>query len=113
MGAKTYGQALYLLTMIDAHTRWLEVAPMTDISALSVCKHFPFSWVFRFGPPLTLVTDRGTQFYSELAQKLTCLLGIHHIRTTALNPRVNGKIERTHRSLKVTFKARGKHWLSQ
>lgn len=105
--------AKYLLTAIDAHTRWLEATPLHDISAASVCDAFLSSWVSRFGPPLTLVTDRGTQFTSELAQRLTALLGIHHIRTSAHNPRANGMVERAHRSLKAALKARGKNWQKQ
>ena len=105
--------ARYLLTAIDSYTRWLEAAPLCDISAASVCDAFLSCWVSRFGPPLTLITDRGTQFTSELAQRLTDLLGIHHIRTSAHNPRANGLVERAHRSLKVALKARGRHWLKQ
>ena len=54
-----------------------------------------------------------TQFRSELISKLTELLGIHHVRTVAFNPRANGTIERVHRSLKTALKARGKYWLDQ
>jgi len=103
----------YLLTMIDAHTRWIEVAPLTDISAISVCNQFLSFWVSRFGPPLNLITDRGAQFCSEMAERLNNLLGIHHIRTTAFNPRGNGMIERVHRSLKAALKSRGENWLTQ
>ena len=39
-------------------------------------------WIVRFEPPLHLTTDRS-QFCSEL----NVLLGIHHIRTRAHNPR--------------------------
>lgn len=105
--------ARYLLTMIDAHTRWIEAAPLANISAESVAQNFFLYWISRFGPPLTLCTDRGTQFTSEIMKRLNDLLGIHHIRTTAYNPRANGLIERVHRSLKVSLKARGGNWLKQ
>lgn len=103
----------YLLTIVDSHTRWLEATPLTDISSQSVCQAFVSSWVCRFGPPLHLTTDRGTQFTSELAHNLTSILGIHHIRTSAFNPRANGIVERSHRTLKAALKARGRHWLTQ
>ena len=103
----------YLLTMIDSYTRWFEAAPLSDISAITVAKTFLSYWIARFGPPLTLVTDRGSQFRSELMQSFTDLFGIHHIRTSAYNPRANGKIERMHRTLKAALKARGKYWLDQ
>ena len=103
----------YLLTMIDAFSRWVEASPMCDISATTVAKHLLSDWIARFGPPLTLISDRGTQFRSELLANLTTMLGIHHIRTTAYNPRANGMIERVHRSIKTALKSRKKYWLDQ
>jgi len=52
----------YLLTMIDSYSRWVEVFPLSEITAESVCRGFLFCWVARFGPPLFLVTDKGSQF---------------------------------------------------
>ena len=103
----------YLLTMIDSYSRWFEAAPLSDISAINVAKTFLSYWIARFGPPLTLVTDRGSQFRSELMQSFTNLLGIHHIRTSAYNPRANGKVERMHRTMKAALRARGKYWVDQ
>ena len=103
----------YLLTMIDSFTRWFEVIPLTEISASTVCKVFLLHWVARFGLPLTLVTDCGTQFCSELMLKLNEDLGIHHIRTTVYHPQSNGMVERCHRSLKEALRAHGGAWLSK
>ena len=103
----------YVLTMIDSYTRWIEACPIFDISCESVAKAFLSTWIARFGPPLTLISDRGTQFRAELLQKLNSLLGIHHIRTSSYNPRANGMVERSHRTLKSALKARGSYWLDQ
>jgi len=103
----------YLLTMIDSFTRWVEVFPLTEITAESVCRAFLFCWVSRFGPPLIIVTDRGTQFCSELLSTLNKFLGIHHIRTSSYNPKANGLIERFHRTLKASLMARGNDWLTE
>jgi len=46
-------------------------------------------------------------------KQVTDELGIHHIRTTAHNPRANGMIERAHRTLKAALKARGGLWLDE
>ena len=71
------------------------------------------NWIARFGPPLHLTTDRGSQFCSELTKGLKTLLEIHHIRATAHNPRANGMVEGSHRTLKTALKARGSNWLDQ
>jgi len=105
------GQARYLLTIIDSFSRWVEVFPLHDISAESVSDAFLFQWVARFGPPLTLTTDRGTQFMSEIMSIVNTILGINHIRTCAYNPKANGIIERFHRSLKASLRCHGGNWL--
>jgi len=103
----------YLLTIIDSFTRWVEVVPLVTITAESVCQAFLLEWVARFGPPLVLVTDRGSQFNSELLSLIRLMLGINHIRTCAYNPKANGLVERFHRTLKASLKCRGKNWLDQ
>ena len=73
----------YLLTCVDRFTRWPEALPMADITADTVARTFVSGWVARFGVPLTVTTDRGRQFESQLWRSLTRLLGCHHLRTTA------------------------------
>ena len=101
----------YLLTCIDRATRWVEVAPIPDITAASVANAFLEIWISRFGVPLYVVTDRGSQFESELFQLLADLIGFHRLRTCAYRPQSNGMIERFHRTLKTAIKARGQDWL--
>ena len=76
-------------------------------------KRFYFFWVSRFGPPLELISDKGSQFFSELINNISNTLGIHNVRTCSYNPRANGLVESFHRSLKVALKARGGDWLKQ
>jgi hypothetical protein len=55
---------LYLLTMVDRTSRWLEAVPLKDISAASCVAAVLSCWLARFGVPETLTSDRGTQFAS-------------------------------------------------
>lgn len=101
----------YLLTCIDRATRWIEACPLEDITAASVAVAFMTTWISRFGVPLYVVTDRGTQFESELFQELSTLAGFHRLRTTPFHPQANGMIERQHRTLKTAITARKENWL--
>ena len=53
----------------------------------------------RFGAPLQLLTDRGSEFESELFQELMKWMEIDKLRTTAFHPSCNGVVERFHKTL--------------
>jgi hypothetical protein len=97
---------LYMLTMVDRTTRWLEAVPLKNMSA-SLCEEtFLSSWVAHFGVPETLTTDRGTQFSSAAWAAFCGKLGTRHVMTTAYHPQANSLVERTHRQLKDALRAR-------
>ena len=102
----------YILTMIDRATRWIEATPLIEITASSVARAFVESWLSRFGVPLHLITDRGSQFESELFTELSAITGFHRLRTTSYHPQTNGLVERMHRTLKAAIVARKENWLS-
>ncbi len=96
---------VYLLTCIDQFTRWPEVVPIGDGSALTVAKVFIQIWVSRIGVPATITTDCGGQFESALWKSITQLLGTSHIRTISYHLFANGMVERFHYQLKSSLKA--------
>jgi len=96
----------HLLTVIDRRTRWPEAIPITHTSAVSCARAFVFHWIARFGLPLTITSDRGAQFTSQLWAAVAQLLGMQLHRTTAYHPQSNGLVERFHRSLKASLRAR-------
>lgn len=105
----------YILTIVDRFTRWPEAYPITDQTASTIAKTFIEQYIPRFGVPLEITTDQGSQFESRLFNELTRLLGTHRIRTTAYHPQANGMVERLHRQLKSAIKARGNtmHWSTE
>ena len=97
----------YLMTCVDRSTRWPEVVPLVDIRAETCADAFVSGWVARFGVPHTITTDRGTQFTSAVWACMCAKLGIQHISTTPYHPQSNGMVERFHRQLKQSLRARG------
>ncbi|KAJ8943214.1 hypothetical protein NQ318_016727 [Aromia moschata] len=56
-------------------------------------------WICRFGVPLELHSDQGTNFESILFQNVCGTLDIRKTRTTALHPQSEGLVERMNRTI--------------
>ena len=60
-------------------------------------------WIFRYGCPLRITTDQGSQFESALYKALLSMVGCKRLRTTAYHPKSNGLIEGLHRPMKAAI----------
>ncbi len=96
---------MYLLTVIDRSTRWVEAMPLKNMETATCVENFVARWVARFGVPASVLSDRGAQFTSAAWVELCTRLGIQHMLTTAYHPQSNGMVERVHRQLKEALRA--------
>lgn len=105
----------HLLTIVDRFTRWPEAIPLTDTTSATCAKALISHWIARFGVPLDMVSDRGSQFTANLWNSVAQSLGTQLHRTTAYHPQANGLVERFHRHLKSALRARltGPNWMQQ
>ena len=103
----------YLFTIIDRFTRWLEAIPILDAKASTCAKALTSHWIARFGVPQDVTSDRGTQFTSSLRSELGHTPGVRMQQTTAYHPQANEMIERLHRQLKRSLRARTRdpYWM--
>ena len=80
------------LIVIDAHSNWIEVFPITSATVLTTVQHLRqlFS---RFGIPDSIVPDNGSQFIAKEFQEFCKSNGIQHIRVAPYHPSSNGLAE--------------------
>lgn len=55
------------MILVDAHSKWLKVFPMSNITAKAVVKTLRFCYA-RFLLPILPVSDQGRQFECEIFQ---------------------------------------------
>ena len=90
---------VYILTMIDHFTKWVEIFPMRNQEAATVARLLVDKVFCVHGMPKQILTDRGPNFESGLFQEICKRLSIDKVRTTAYKPSTNGNIERYHSTL--------------
>ena len=93
----------YILTIIDFATRYPEAIPLPSIEAERVAEAL-VSVFTRIGIPKEMLTDRGSQFTSEIMKQVSKLLSIRQLMTSPYHPACNGLVERFNGSLKQMLK---------
>lgn len=93
--------ALMVVADHDA-SKGVILAPCTkSIDALGTSELL-FDWVYkRFGLMSQIISDRGTQFASQVFQELTKKLGIESKMSTAYHPRTDGGAERVNQEVEA------------
>ncbi|GFO40116.1 gypsy retrotransposon integrase-like protein 1 [Plakobranchus ocellatus] len=93
----------YILTVVDYCTRYPEAVPLKSIDTETVAEALVdiFS---RTGIPKKMLTDRGTQFTSELMEEICRLLSVKRLTTSPYHPQCNGLVERFNATLKGMLK---------
>ena len=88
----------FILVIIDCFTRWVELFPLKELTAIvtakAVMQHFG-----RFGNPAQIVHDNGSQFENELISEIIKLIGIENIPILAYSSEENGIVERANREV--------------
>ncbi len=100
--ASIYGHR-YILVFTEYLSRWAEAWPLREISADTVAKCFIEGIVCRYGPPTELLSDRGSQFLSDVMKSACTFLTINKQFTTSYRPNVNGLTERFNGTLVQTL----------
>ncbi len=81
---------LYFLIVVDAFSKWLEVIPMRTTTAPATVKVLRDLFA-RFGLPIHVVSDNGSQFTSDFFNNFMKRNGIKHTTTAPYHPKSNGQ----------------------
>ena len=88
----------YILVLIDAFSRWIELFPTRSTTALETATCFS-QYFGRFGAPEVVHTDRGPAFHNELIEQLLKLSGVEQSLTTAYSKEENAIVERANQEV--------------
>jgi hypothetical protein len=88
----------YILVIIDTFSRWVELLPIPDVSAVTAADSF-LQFIGRYGTPCSILTDNGTQFINQTVEHLTALLNVDHLKTQAYSHEENGIVERANKEV--------------
>ncbi len=75
----------YILVVIDCFTRFVELYPIEDTSAM-LCTRALLSHACRYGTPMTIRSDHRTQFVNAVINQLLSLLQIEHEEVMSTEP---------------------------
>ncbi|CAM1295897.1 Uncharacterised protein r2_g521 [Pycnogonum litorale] len=93
----------YILTVVDYATRYPEAIPLKSIETVDVAEAL-LDIFSRVGIPHEIVSDRGSQFVSDMMKEFMRLLSLKHIKTTPYHAMANGLVEKWNGTLKCMLK---------
>ena len=92
----------YILTIVDHFTRFVQAYPLPNKQSATVSKAF-MDFVCRYGCPEHVVSDRGSEFTSNVFHELLKSLKSKLHLTTSFHPQSNGMTESFNKLLKNTL----------
>lgn len=72
--------------MVDPFTKWVEIAVLLELNRFESAKSFYELIVCRYGLPIKVRSDHGTEYHSEFELYL-CLDGIIEALISTMHPR--------------------------
>jgi transposase InsO family protein len=89
----------YILVIIDCFSRFVELYPVSDTSAIPCARRALLSHVCKYGTPMTIRSDRGTQVVNGIISQLLSLLQIDHELSLVYSKEQNSIVERANKEV--------------
>ena len=68
----------YIHVIVDALSHFVVTVPIKSNNAKTAVKTLLHHWITKYGPPIYLVTDRGSEYVNKDMAHLCTLMGILH-----------------------------------
>lgn len=94
----------YILVFADYFTRWVEAFAVAALDTITFVNVMIDGVISRHGVPDQLLSDRGSNFTSDLARSLYETLGIKKLFGAAYHPQTQGLVERFNGTLMAMLK---------
>jgi transposase InsO family protein len=88
----------YVIVVIDCFSRFVELYPSPSVGALDAARAL-VDHAGRYGIPLEIQSDQGSEFVNSLVEAFTNALGVEHITTQARSKEANGLVERSNKEV--------------
>ena len=84
----------YVVVFMDYFTKWVEAYAVPDQQAQMIARLLVENIVCRHGVPQELLSDRGSNFLSELMLEMCSILGIKKLNISGYHPQTDGLVEK-------------------
>ena len=88
----------HIIVIIDHFSRYIELFPSKDVSAKSAANAL-HRHICRFGVPMELITDQGTQFVNDTLTEYLNVAGVLKIETIPYSKEENSIVERENKEV--------------
>ena len=68
----------YIIVIVDVFSRFVELYPAPDATALSAAKAL-IQWIGRYGNPGEILSDNGAQYTADIITQLCELIQVEHL----------------------------------
>lgn len=93
----------YVLTLVDMATRYPDAVALKTITTVEIAEAL-LEMFARYGVPKEILSDRGSNFTSDLMREINRLMSIQQLLTTPYHPMCNGLVERFNGTIKHMVK---------
>ena len=85
--------------IVDAFSHFVVTVPVKQNNAQNAVTSILHHWITKFGPPISLVTDRGSEYFNSELANICTTMGIRHSPRTPYAPWTNGLVENQNKNL--------------